>query len=218
MDEKAPPSFYEAHGDQISIPGRFPEEDFIEDYMSYDHRNDNTPPRAAKKVQRSQGKGNMREDWVMVGQTATPGSSRDGSPVRLSGRKLPTASSASRRRPPTNSAKSTMLFAHRPSLTSHAGSPGMRLDRPASTASPRSPLTSPTRDSPVSVEVQQHAARIRRREMEEDANLKRFNHQLKAMIRQGKEALRTTVEVTNEIDMVDEGYDEGSSFEDREKG
>ncbi|KAL8973009.1 MAG: hypothetical protein Q9183_000215 [Haloplaca sp. 2 TL-2023] len=218
MDEKAPPSFYETHGGQVLIPGRFPEEDFIEDYMSYDHRNDNTPPRAAKKLQRSQGKGEMREDWVMVGQTGTPGSSRQGSPVRLSGRKLPPASSASRRRPPANQGKKPLLFAHCPSLTSHAGSPGMRLGRPASIASPRSPLTSPSRGSPVSVEVQQHAARMRRREMEEDANLKRFNHQLKAMIRQGKEALRTTVEVTNENDMVDEGYDEGSSFEEREKG
>ncbi|KAL8728650.1 MAG: hypothetical protein Q9181_005279 [Wetmoreana brouardii] len=169
-------SVLDERGGLVSIPGRFPEEDFIEDYMSLDHRG--TPPRAAKKIQRSKGEGEMRDNWVMVGRTPT--SSREGSPVRLSGRKIP-ASGASGRRPMTSNGRRPMLSAHRPSLTSHAGSPGMRLDRPASFASPRSPVTSPKRESPVS-DVQRHAARMRRRELEEDANLKRFNQQLKAMI------------------------------------
>ncbi len=53
---------------------------------------------------------------------------------------------------------------------------------------------------------------MRRRELEGDANLKRFNKQLKAMIKEGKEALGTKyeVELGNDIDgMVDEGYAEG---------
>lgn len=55
--------------------------------------------------------------------------------------------------------------------------------------------------------------------MEKDANLKRFNQQLKAMIREGKEALRTTVEVEDECDnVVDEGYIEGDYFDEQEKG
>ncbi|KAL8691842.1 MAG: hypothetical protein Q9218_003020 [Villophora microphyllina] len=211
MDEKAP--LDDRRDGPVSIPGRFPEEDFIEDYMSLDHNG--TPPRAAKKIQRSKGEGRMRESWVMVDRAQT--SSREGSPVRLSGRKLP-ASSASGQRPVTSNGRKTVSSSQRPSLTSYAGSPGMRLDRPASFASPRSPLTSPKRESPSNVEMQRHAARIRRREMEEDANLKRFNHQLKAMIRQGKEALRTTVEITDENDVVDEGCGEGNLFEDREKG
>ncbi|KAL8698103.1 MAG: hypothetical protein Q9201_006757 [Fulgogasparrea decipioides] len=206
-------SVFDESGGLVSIPGRFPEEDFIEDYMSLDHRG--TTPRAAKKIQRSKGEGEMRDNWVMVGRTPT--SSREGSPVRLSGRKIP-ASNASGRRPMTSNGRRPMLSAHRPSLTSHAGSPGMRLDRPASFASPRSPVTSPKRESPVNVDVQRHAARIRRRELEEDANLKRFNQQLKAMIRQGKEALRTTVEVADESDAVDEGYMEGDFLGEWEKG
>ncbi|KAL8974065.1 MAG: hypothetical protein Q9197_001704 [Variospora fuerteventurae] len=207
-------AFDDMGGGQHSIPGRFPAEDFIEDYMLQDHR---TPPRAAKKIQRAKGEGELRENWVMVGRS--PVVSRDGSPVRLSARKLP-RSSASGRRPIIKAERRSLMPSRVPSLTSHAGSPRMRSDRPASFASPRSPLTSPTRESPVSMEVQRHAARIRRRELEEDANLKRFNQQLKAMIREGKEALRTTVEVEEECDLaaVDVGYIEGDCFEEREKG
>ncbi|KAL8805780.1 MAG: hypothetical protein Q9200_005292 [Gallowayella weberi] len=199
-------------GGYISIPGRFPE-DFIEDYMSQDHT---TPPRAAKKIQRSKGEGDLRESWVMVARS--PRSSREGSPVRLSNRKVPQFS-PSVRRPMTKAGRKPIWPAHRSSLTSQAGSPGMRSDRPASFASARSPITSPKRESVVSVDVQRHAARMRRREMEEDANLKRFNQQLKAMIRQGKEALRTTVEVANESDTpFDEGYIEGDYVDEREEG
>ncbi|KAI4174302.1 MAG: hypothetical protein LQ343_002441 [Gyalolechia ehrenbergii] len=211
MDEKDVMS--DERGCHNVVEGRFPKEDFIEDYMAQDH---STPPRAAKKIQRSKGEGQLRENWVMVDRSSI--ASRDGSPVRLSARKIP-PSSASGRRPIARAERRSMLSAHRPSLTSHAGSPGMRSDRPASFASSRSPLTSPNRASPVSVDVQRHAARIRRREMEEDANLKRFNQQLKTMIREGKEALRTTVEVEAESDaLVDEGYIEGDYFDEQEKG
>lgn len=66
----------------------------------------------------------------------------------------------------------------------------------------------------MSAEVSRHAARMRRREMEEDANLKRFNHQLQAMIREGKEALGTKFEVEEE----EEPADEGGYFGDEWKG
>ncbi|KAL8775371.1 MAG: hypothetical protein Q9209_000379 [Squamulea sp. 1 TL-2023] len=210
MDEKDSTSY--EREEQISLPGRFPE-DFIEDYMMQDHT---TPPRPAKRIQRSKGEGDMRENWVMVGHS--PMSSREGSPVRLSNRKMP-PSSASGRRPISRNGRRPVLSAHRPSFTSQAGSPGMRSDGPASFASTRSPITSPKRESPVSVDVQRHAARIRRRELEEDVNLKRFNQQLKAMIRQGKEALRTTIEVADETDFpIHEGYIEGDSVNDHGKG
>ncbi|KAL8807800.1 MAG: hypothetical protein Q9182_000449 [Xanthomendoza sp. 2 TL-2023] len=199
-------------GGHISLPGRFPE-DFIEDYMSQDHT---TPPRAAKKIQRSKGEGDLRESWIMVGRS--PRSSREGSPVRLSNRKAPPYS-PSVRRAMTKTGRRPAWPAHRSSLTSQAGSPGMRSDRPASFASARSPITSPKHESLVNADVQRHAARMRRRELEEDANLKRFNQQLKAMIRQGKEALRTTVEVSNESDTpFDEGYIEGDYVDEREDG
>ncbi|KAI4202981.1 MAG: hypothetical protein LQ350_002198 [Teloschistes chrysophthalmus] len=207
IDEKDPP--VDQRDGIVSIPGQYPD-DFIENYMSQDHNSNSTPQRAAKKVQRSQGDGATRENWVMVDRAQTMSS--NGSPVRSSGQKVPLSSVSSRR------GRRPVLSAQRSSLTSCAGSPGMRLDRPASFASPRSPLTSPKRESPSSLEAQRHAACIRRRELEEDADLKRFNRQLKAMIRQGKEALRTTIEVTDENDLVDEGYSEGNLTMYGEKG
>lgn len=77
---------------------------------------------------------------------------------------------------------------------------------------PKSPtksqaLPSPrTRDSPVSAEVQRHAAKMRRKEREEDASIQRLNKQLQDMIREGKAALGTTVEV-NDVDMDFSDYD-----------
>ncbi|KAJ5133167.1 uncharacterized protein N7443_005200 [Penicillium atrosanguineum] len=62
-------------------------------------------------------------------------------------------------------------------------------------------LPSPrSRDGPGSAEGQRQAARLRRREREEDASIQRLNKQLQAMIREGKEALGTTVEV-DDIEM-----------------
>ena len=198
--------------DTTPVPGGFPEADFIPDYMAQDHT---TPSRAAKRIQRGKIEGSLGASWVMVG---SEGVSRESSPTRLSARKVP-PTAASRRKSPLRAGKRPILPASRPSLTSYAGSPSLRPDRPASFASSRSPATSPKRESPVSVEVQRHAARIRKRELEEDANLKRFNQQLKVMIREGKEALGTKVEVVENLDgLVDEGYAEGDYFDQGGKG
>jgi hypothetical protein len=43
---------------------------------------------------------------------------------------------------------------------------------------------------------------MRRKEREEDASLQRLNKQLQAMIREGKEALGTTV-VVDDVDMYE---------------
>lgn len=174
------------------VPGCFPEEDFIADYMSQNHT---TPPRAAKRIQRGKGmSGGTSASWVLV--------SRETSPSRLACRKIP-PSNTSARRPIPKLGRRPILPASRPLLTSYAGSPGLHSDRSASFASPRSPVTSPKHESPLSAEVERQAARIRKREMEDDANLKRFNQQLKAMIKEGKEALGTKFEV---LEPVDEGY------------
>lgn len=188
--------------EKSSIPGCFSDEEFILDYMSRDH----TPPlRASKRRQCETGNGKIGASWVMVGSTPP---SRDSSPSRVVSRKLPSRSSA--RRPMTSRGRKPMLPASRPALTPYAGSPGMHSHNFASFASTRSPLTSPKHESPASVEVQRHALRMRKRELEEDANLRRFNQQLKTMIRQGKEALRTKFEVEEENDEPhDEGYAEG---------
>ncbi|OJI86272.1 hypothetical protein ASPTUDRAFT_116398 [Aspergillus tubingensis CBS 134.48] len=58
------------------------------------------------------------------------------------------------------------------------------------------------RESPVSVETQRYMAQKRRMEREEDASLARLNRQLQAMIKEGKQALGTRVEV-DDLDMED---------------
>ncbi|KAJ5780239.1 hypothetical protein N7457_005399 [Penicillium paradoxum] len=83
-----------------------------------------------------------------------------------------------------------------------------RLKRVSCSSGPQSPtksqgLPSPrSRDVPGSAEIQRQAAKIRRKEREEDASIQRLNKQLQAMIREGKEALGTTV-VVDDLDMYD---------------
>ncbi|KAJ5123955.1 uncharacterized protein N7515_007780 [Penicillium bovifimosum] len=82
-----------------------------------------------------------------------------------------------------------------------------RLAKPAKRvgyAGPISPgLPSPRlRDVPSSADIQRQAAKMRRKEREEDASIQRLNKQLQAMIREGKEALGTTV-VVDDLDMYD---------------
>ena len=178
------------------VPGGFPEDDYIPNYMSQDHTT--TPIRASKRSRYDAG---MSEKWVL----AEPSADRDTSPPRLP-RKHATPSSNSARR-----------IARRPrramppsSTSSAAGLPRPSPHR-ASYASTRTPTKSAethARDSPVNLEVRQHAARIRRKEAEEEANLKRLNLQLKAMIREGKEALATKFEIedTSNEENVEPGF------------
>ena len=189
--------FWHDEGACTPVPGRFPEEDFIPDYMSQDHT---SPPRGAKRVQREQGSGEISSSWTMVGKYETL--SRETSPRRISTRKIPPSTASPGRRTVPKLGRRPILPASRPSLTSFAGSPSLRADRTASYASPRLPgvNTSPKHESsPVNEEVQKHAARMRKRELEEDASIKKFNQQLKAMIKEGKEALGTKFEVEEDI-------------------
>ncbi|KAL4978576.1 CoA binding domain-containing protein [Aspergillus desertorum] len=57
------------------------------------------------------------------------------------------------------------------------------------------------RETPVSVETQRYLAKQRRLEREEDASLQRLNRQLQAMIKEGRQALGTRVEVEDDLDM-----------------
>lgn len=82
-----------------------------------------------------------------------------------------------------------------------------RLGKKATTSSlrPSTPTRSPalasprSRDGPPSADMQRYAAQMRRKEREEDASIRRLNRQLQAMIREGKEALGTTVEVDDVV-------------------
>jgi len=47
----------------------------------------------------------------------------------------------------------------------------------------------------MSAEAQRFAAKVRKREKEEERTLKGFNDRLKAMIKEGKEALGTKFEI-----------------------
>jgi hypothetical protein len=73
---------------------------------------------------------------------------------------------------------------------------------PQSTPTKARPMSPRSPQSPSSAETQRHVAQMRRRERQEDASLRRLNHQLEAMIQEGRSALGTQVEV-NDVDMED---------------
>ena len=79
--------------------------------------------------------------------------------------------------------------------------PGKR-GYPPSTPTKIHPLTPRSPQSPSSAETKRHVAQMRRRERQEDASLLRLNSQLETMIKEGKAALGTRVEV-DDLDMED---------------
>lgn len=124
----------------------------------------------------------IERSWVVIPTEPTDpfvGNDCTGTPS-LRARRVHQASSP-RRRP-----------AVMPRLHKRATASSLRPSTPS-----RSPgLASPrSRDGPGSADVQRYAAQLRRKEREEDASIRRLNKQLQAMIREGKEALGTTVEV-----------------------
>ncbi|MCJ1252081.1 hypothetical protein MMC30_009319 [Trapelia coarctata] len=184
-----------------SVPGGYPDADSSPSP-------DRTPSRAGKRPRYD-----ASSSWVMVPSNIT--ASRETSPSRISSRKLPSLASTPSARRPASSAGlcRPILPVSRPSLTQ------IPSNRPASSASTRSPLPSPRRashrrtssyttnaiteefvlggapESPMSAEAQRLAAKVRKREKEEDRALKGFNDRLKAMIKEGKQALGTKFEI-----------------------
>ncbi|KAG9246522.1 hypothetical protein BJ878DRAFT_277753 [Calycina marina] len=206
------------------VPGQFPEDDFIPDYWD---QPDDTSQRPGKRRQISGNNDEIARNWVVV---QPPASERPSTPTRLSKVSasparygMPTASSASRRaRPvasragplPSNSSSRPLL-----SRVSHAGNTSLRSSQPASFASPRSPCgskipratgspirngngrDSPSRlNSPAAREAQRRAIQNKREEAEADITMRRMDKKLKDLIRQGKEALGTKIEVEIEDD------------------
>jgi hypothetical protein len=202
-----------AERESTPLPGRFPEDEFIPDYLDRPTPED-TPPRAAKR--RQVGRSNddeIAKSWVLVPPTTTPSRPQPKAPARYS---MPTASSASRRpaaTKPASRASPAGMGARRALQPrgSHAGSPALQSAHGASFASPRSPgpskipRASPMRsaaagkvESPAALEAKRWAAVKRKEDREADQSIRRLDAQLKAMIREGKEALGTRIEV--EID------------------
>lgn len=210
-----------------SAPGRFPEENFIQDYMSH--------PESHHAMELSTPtKYNVNADsdfkkWVVVGETDYR--SRESSPNRAP-RKVPkSAASQPKSISQASVAGRPKLAVHRPSLSS---SPALHHERSASYASPRgsprgpestptsrrlkshasfqSPNRAASRTSlatPASPEVANFERKVRIRNSMENAKINRANRQLQDMIKQGKEALGTKVHVMDANDVEDEGYVEG---------
>lgn len=84
---------------------------------------------------------------------------------------------------------------------------GKRISLSGQSTPTRIPMLSPgggkLRQSPVSVETQRHVAQMRRMEREEDASLRRLNRQLQTMIKEGKQALGTQIEI-DDLDMSED--------------
>ncbi|KAJ5599209.1 hypothetical protein N7450_000276 [Penicillium hetheringtonii] len=135
---------------------------------------------------------NIDRGWVVVPtepadpfhQSGSDNNNSTDSPSALRTRRIHQASSPRRR-------QAVMpRLAKRQNLSVRPSTPTRNTGLP----SPRS------QNGPGSAEMQKYAARIRRKEREEDASIQRLNKQLQDMIRQGKEALGTTVEV-DDLDM-----------------
>lgn len=201
------------------LPGRFPEDDFIPDYLD-NPTPDDSPVRPSKRRQVS---GGFRDEEIAKNWVVVPNPPARPAPPPVQPRALPrpanrpnlvpryTATSASRPASRAGFGPSRRSFAPR---GSHAGSPALTPNRGASfasLASPRSPgpssripRASPMRDSmrrpetPVDIETRQLRAKIKREEKEADESIRRLDAQLKAMIREGKEALGTKIEVLDE--------------------
>ncbi|KAJ5651289.1 uncharacterized protein N7484_005012 [Penicillium longicatenatum] len=126
----------------------------------------------------------MDRSWVVVPTDSTDPFMDDTASPCVKARRIHQVSSPRRRQ------------AIMPKLSKSSNLSSMRPSTPSrkSAASPRA------KEGPGSAEMQRYAARVRRKEREENASIQRLNKQLQAMIREGKEALGTTVEV-DDIDM-----------------
>ena len=142
-----------------------------------------------------------------------PSNSHAGSPSLHKSRPGSVASVASARRlqrtsePDFSRFRTESPIRHRPSISSIAP-----------TYAAAAPRLSHSRQSstPVSPDVLKFERKIRSKERKEDENIRRLNQQLKDMIREGREALATRIDIEDESETEpeDEGYVEGDE-EDR---
>lgn len=177
------------------IPGQFPVDDMWGSVV------ESPSERPVKRQHVESGSG-----WVLVerrpqGQSPSP---------RIATRRLPAGTTAPR------------VTTARPAYRRSVQGPGSSsLRSPTSLSLPRSPMhtrhdsatSSSPRRSPafMPAEVQEYETRRRKEERQADASIRKINAQLKAMIREGREALGSKVEIVDDADtqMVDEGYSEG---------
>lgn len=218
-----------------SIPGQFPEEEFIPDYMSHPWSHGREIPTPAPS--RHEGHA-LDGNWVFV---RTPDGLNNDSARRSQDDRYSKGMGFGLSEPsPMMQGSRAQTKASRAALV---GSPGSRLNRPASFASPRAsagrlsskaeyawsagrtdinkgsrPATpSPRRTAthaitrkscgtPTSPEFQRYEKRMKRMAKQEDESLTRLNRQLQSLIKEGKEALGTTFEVDVHDDHAADGW------------
>ncbi|EEA21150.1 hypothetical protein TMatcc_001152 [Talaromyces marneffei ATCC 18224] len=161
-------------GGSTLIPGQYPDEDT-------EHLRD-------------------KESWVLVQDSPSLkfSSARSPSPTQFS-RKVPRRSAAHRPQSRRSLVNPLRPVTKRPTLNPlqpATVTPSSLTGRPSTPLKqPLSPTRASLPGSPASREAQRFAAQVRRREREEDASIQKMNDQLKALIREGREALGSRVEV-----------------------
>ncbi|KAI9888139.1 MAG: hypothetical protein M1823_000074 [Watsoniomyces obsoletus] len=214
------------------------EDDLGGSYMDLNSKEEvNTPPRPAKRIQREKGRGEPREQWIIVPspektpRTSTPSSSNNGRRIRntrasevgIGGyRRSGGGRGVSSRPGGRRSGFSSGGLSSTPGANVNSPNRASHQQRPASYASPRGPPASPTKNDELqavgldSPETRRLMAKHQRIERAKEASMLEFNRRLKAMIQEGKEALGTTFTV-EEVDMdadADATLDETDEEED----
>lgn len=146
---------------------------------------------------------------------------------RLASRSSVNKSSASIASPRASLANGGLDHGHtksRQSLSAAANLPDGTTRRPSSRASLASPrrqtshaLPAPAAGAQASPEVRKFEQKMRRKEAKEDESMRRLNEQLKAMIKEGKQALGSKIEVTDGVG-ADEDIDCDEGFVDGDDG
>ena len=185
---------------------------------TYQNPQIHTPPPSPGRPTKRLREGDLNNDWVMIPTNET--SSRESSPSRNLARKTSVASTRSPSKH-SNSLRPSLI-----PQASYVGPTTLRTK--ASAASIRSPLPSPDPESEpqfpnvrrqsrasghqrtnsvlppgqtsnnLSPEVRKFQAKLRKIEDKEDRELQAMNERLQALIKEGKQALGSTVEILDE--------------------
>ena len=199
------------------IPGGFPEEHLIEDYMSHpgSYQQDETPTQTADL-----GGSSLKGNWVMINE---PYADIDRSPARkkqrpstANVRSIPRQSPATRPRLQGKAAGGASFASPRASgaslaggFQSHSCDGAQRHHKRArsSFASPRRAQLEAAEGTPKSPDVVKFEKKLRRQDQRQDESMKRMNQQMHDMMKEVHQALASKVEVSEEVE--DEGYGEG---------
>ena len=220
-----------------SMSSQFPEDNLVTDYMSHPYTTQSNEQAVSTEYDLngpSAQTSSLQRNWILV--KGFNGESRADNPG-CAAHDVYKASTKPQLRPVSGNAWSS-----RPGLTpsrpSSAGAPGLESNRPASYASPRAGTQKPAspkrlrssgshrqfKPSPRrsegrggltatrSYEVQVFEKRVREKEKAQNESMQRFTRQLQDMIREGKQALGTRIDIEDEENTSNEGYVEGRDF------